>query len=89
MLNLAPTTDGKTYLQRTWEHIDINHVAAFQKSTSVINTSLEIVDSVESLIKVLKTEECYLAWSLWENWSFQQGQWKLKNKEIEYSLHFF
>ena len=58
-------------------------------STSVINTALEIVDSVESLIKVLKTEECYLAWSLWENWSFQQGQWKLKNKEIEYSLHFF
>lgn len=32
MLNLAPTTDGKTYLQRTWEHIDINHVAsAFHK----------------------------------------------------------
>ena len=25
MLILAPTTDGKTYLQRTWEHIDINH----------------------------------------------------------------
>ena len=48
MLNLAPTTDGKTYLQRTWEHIDINHVGAFQKCTSVINTSqCEIVDSVE------------------------------------------